>query len=140
VSYAVLPGASLHVAVADGFAIVATSAGAADAVARAIAQGPALAPTLARLLPEVPDQAVSFTLSDDRATLEGTADQLALQVQLLAGLAGGSGLDFDAVDAATDALQGFLDVVAARLGGTVSYSVVDGNVLRGFSRSEIDWR
>jgi hypothetical protein len=140
VSYAVLPGASLHVAVADGFAIIATSAGAADAVARAIAQGPALAPTLARLLPEVPDQAVSFTLSDDRATLEGTADQLALQVQLLAGLAGGSGLDFDAVDAATDALQGFLDVVAARLGGTVSYSVVDGNVLRGFSRSEIDWR
>ena len=139
-SYDVFPGASLHIAVANGYALIATSAGAADAVARAIAEGPTLAPTLARLLPEVPADAVSFTVSDDRATLEGTADQLTQQVQLLAGLTGGAGLDFAAVDAATLALQGFLDALAERLGGTVSYSVTDGALLRGVSRSEIDWR
>lgn len=139
-SYEVFPGAALHIAVANGFGLIATSEGAADAVARALAEGPALPPTLARLLPEVPVAASSFTVSDDRATLEGMAAQLTLQVQLLAGLTGGAGIDFAAVDAASEALQGFLDALAERLGGTVSYSVGDGALQRGVSRSEIDWR
>ncbi len=139
-SYDVFPGASLHIAVANGFAVVATSEGAADAVARAIATGPSLPPTIARLLPEVPAEASSFAISDDRAALEATAGQFALQLQMAAGLMGGAGLDFDAVDAATEAVQGFVDALAARLGGTVSYTTSDGALLRGVSRSEIDWR
>ena len=139
-AYDVFPGASIHVAVHDGFALIATSEGAADAVARAMARGSELPPTLARLLPEVPASATSFTVSDDQATLEGTSAQLTLQLQMLAGLTAGAGLDFDAVEEATEALQGFLDALALRLGGTVSYSVSEGAVLRTFSRSEIDWR
>jgi hypothetical protein len=139
-SFDVFPGLELHVAAANGYALVATSAGAADAVARAIGGGGALPETIARLLPEVPAEASSFTVSDDRATLIGTADQLTMQVQLLAGLSGGAGLDFDAVEDATAALEGFLQALAQRLGGTVSYSVSDGAALRGVSRSEIDWR
>ncbi|QRN80080.1 MAG: hypothetical protein JK586_18425, partial [Nocardiopsis sp. BM-2018] len=75
-SFAVFPGVDLHVAAANGYALVATSAGAADAAARAIAAGGAPSATIARLLPEVPAGAASFTVSDDRATLLGTAEQL----------------------------------------------------------------
>ncbi len=139
-SFDVFPGLELHVAAAKGYALVATSAGAADAVARAIGAGGSLPDTIARLLPEVPAEASSFTVSDDRATLLGTADQLTMQVQLLAGLTAGAGLDFEAVEDASAALEGFLQALAERLGGTVSYSVSDGAALRGVSRSEIDWR
>lgn len=139
-AYDVAPGVALHLAVAQGFALIATSEGAADAVARALADGSALPPTLARLLPEVPLEATSFTLSDDRASLEATAEQVALQVQLLAGLTAGAGLDFDAVEEASEALRGFLEAVASRLGGSVSYGLGDGGFVRGYGRSEIDWR
>ena len=139
-AFDVFPGAALHLAVANGFALIATSEGAADAVARALADGSALPPTLARLLPEVPLEATSFTLSDDRASFEATAEQLALQVQLLAGFTAGAGLDFDAVEEASAAVRGFLEAVAARLGGSVNYGLVDGALLRGYGRSEIDWR
>jgi len=136
----VFPGLELHVAAANGFALIATSHGAADAVAQAIGMGAQPGATIARLLPAVPASAGRFSVSDDRATLLGSADQLTQQVQLIAGLSGGTGLDFDAVEAATEALEGFLSALAERLGGSVSYGVVDGAVLRGVSRSEIDWR
>ena len=139
-TFDVFPGAALHLAVDQGFALIATSEGAADAVARALADGAALPPTLARLLPEVPLEATSFTLSDDRASLEATAEQLALQVQLLAGFTAGAGLDFDAVEEASEAVRGFLEAVATRLGGSVTYGLGDGALLRGYGRSEIDWR
>lgn len=139
-SFEVFPGLSLHVAAAQGYALIATSQGAADAVARAIAAGGAPSATIARLLPEVSAAASSFSVSDDRATLLGSAEQLTLQLQLLAGLGGGAGLDFDAVEAASDALDGFLQALAERLGGTVTYTLVEGDALRGVSRSEVDWR
>lgn len=137
-SYEVFPGLALHVAAADGFAMIATSEGAAASVAQAIGAGAVTPATVARLLPEVPEGAVRFTISDDRATLLGTADQLTQQVQLLAGL--GGGLDFDAVEAATEALEGFLEALAARLGGSVAYAVVDGATVRSVSRSAFDGR
>ena len=139
-SFEVFPGLSLHVAAADGFALVASSQGAADAVARAIGGGAQPSATIARLLPEVPSAASSLTISDDRATVLGSVEQLTLQLQLLAGLGGGAGLDFDAVEEASEALAGFLAALAERLGGTVGYGLVDGAELRGVSRSEVDWR
>ena len=138
--YDVFPGVALHIAVANGLALVATSEGAADAVALAIAEGPRPPAIIERLLREVPGDATSYTLSDDRAALEATASQFALQLQLAAGLMGGAGLDFDAIEAASDSLQRFLEALAERLGGTVSYGTVENGVLRGTSRSEIDWR
>lgn len=140
VSFEVFPGLALHVAASDGLALIATSQGAADTVARAIATGGAPAATIARLLPEVPSAAGSFTISDDRATLLGSADALTLQLQLLAGLGGGAALDFAAVEDASEALEAFLRALAERLGGTVGYGLVDGAELRNRSRTEVDWR
>jgi hypothetical protein len=139
-TFDLFPGASLSLAVTDGLAVIGTTDGGTDATVRAIRTGGALAPTLARLLPEVPADAASFSLSDDRAALEGTIDQLTSQVMLLAGMGGAAALDFDAVLEATDALEAFLTFFAERLGGSVSYSRVDGAVVRTFGRSEVRWR
>ncbi|CAN5849925.1 hypothetical protein BH23DEI1_BH23DEI1_24530 [soil metagenome] len=139
-SFDLFPGAGVSVAVTGGLAVIGTTDDGTDATVTAILRGGDLAPTLARLLPDVPANATGFLLTDDRAGLEGTADQLAAQVRLLAGMGGGAALDFDAVVEATDALEEFLAFVASRLGGSVSWSVVDGAVIRTFGRSEVAWR
>ena len=139
-TYDLFPGAQISVAVTGGLALVGTTDDGTDAAVRAVVEGGALSPMLARLLSEVPEHATGFTVSDDRAGLEGTAAGLAAQVQLLAGMGGAAALDFDAVVEATDALEEFLAFVAERLGGSVGWSTVDGALLRSFGRSEIDWR
>jgi hypothetical protein len=139
-TYDLFPGAGISVAVTGGLAVIGTTETGTDAAVRAIVGGGSLSSTLERLLTDVPAEATGFTLSDDRAALEGTAAGLAAQVQLLAGLGGAATLDFDAVSEATAALETFLAFVASRLGGSVSWGTVDGAVLRTTGRSEIDWR
>lgn len=139
-TFDLFPGASVTYAVHGGLALIGTTAAGVEDAVRALGQGGALAPTLERLLAEVPADAVSFTLSDDAAALEGTAAGLAAQVQLLAGLGGAATLDFDAATSAAEALEEFLMFVASRLGGSVGWSTVDGSTIHGRERSEIDWR
>lgn len=135
---AAIPGASLSYAVRDGHALIATSDEAMDAVLTGLAGG-GLPPALAGLRGRVPRDAASFTLSDDRATLEGTAQQLSGQLQLAAGLSGGAGLDFDAVEAAARAVEDYLGFVASRLGGSVSHARVEGGAVLRSSHSTIRW-
>jgi hypothetical protein len=139
-TYDLFPGAGISVAVTGGLAVIGTTEEGTDAAVRVIVGGPELSPMLGRLLLEVPAAATGFSLSDDRAALEGTAEGLAAQVQLLAGMGGAAALDFDAVVEATDALEEFLTFVASRLGGSVGWSTVDGAVVRSTGRSEVDWR
>ncbi len=134
----VIPGMTLSYAVADNFALIATSADSIDAVLSAFASG-APRPTLAPLLDEVPSDARSFTLADTRATLENAALQLTSQLQLTAGLGGASNLDFDAVMEASQALERYLLFVASRLGGSLSYSQVKDEVIFTFNRTEVSW-
>ncbi len=136
---AVTPGMTLSYAVADNFALIATSDDSIDAVLSAFASGASLQPTLAPLLDEVPSDARSFTLADTRATLENAALQLTSQLQLTAGLGGASNLDFDAVMEASQALERYLLFVASKLGGSVSYSQVKDDVIFTFNRTEVSW-
>jgi hypothetical protein len=139
-AYDVLPGLTLSTAVAGGVAWIGTSEAGLEAVLRTGAAGGDLSPAFAAGLAQVPDGVDAFTLSDDRASLAATGDSLAQQVQLLAGFAGG-GIDFDAVDRATDALQAYLDAIAPRFGGTVSWSVSsDDGLVRSEERISIDLR
>ena len=136
---AVTPGMTLSYAVADNFALIATSDDSIDAVLSAFASGTSLQPTLAPLLAEVPSDARSFTLADTRATLENAALQLTSQLQLTAGLGGASNLDFDAVMEASQALERYLLFVASQLGGSVSYSQVKNDIIFTFNRTEVSW-
>ena len=138
--YAVLPGLTLATAVSDGLAWIATSErGLVQALTAGRAGGSLPEPFLG-LLTQVPANAAAFTLSDNRAALETTRQALTQQVQLLAGFAPG-GIDFDAVDRATEALEAYLDAIAPRFGGTVSWSSVDDTGrLRTDERAAIDLR
>lgn len=139
-AYDVLPGLTLVTAVSDGIAWIATSESGLARVLEAGRGGAALPAIFVDLVDEVPADATAFTLSDPRASLGATSEQLQQQVQLLAGLAGG-GIDFEAVDRATQALDAYLEAVAPRFGGTVSWSTAlsDGRV-GGHERLFLDLR
>jgi hypothetical protein len=139
VSYDVASGLSLSYAVTDGFVLIATSQDAMATVLQAKQNGGGLQPGLERLKVEIPDNVSSFTLSDDRAGLEGTARQLTSQLQLASGLSGAANLDFDAVSQASGAVETFMQFIATRLGGTVSYTLKrDGSVI-SFGKTEVSW-
>ena len=142
-AYDVVPGLTLATAVATGpngpVALLATTEAGLVAVLEAGANGVALPATLGGLLAEVPSDASAFVLTDDRATLESTGALLAQQVQLLAGFAGG-GIDFAAVERATTAIDAYLEAIAPRFGGSVSWSRSSGDRLDGAEISRIDLR
>jgi hypothetical protein len=139
-AYAVLPGLTLTTAVADGVAWIGTTEAGLEDVLRAGAAGDGPPAAFAASLQDVPDGVDGFSLSDDRASLAATGASLAQQVQLLAGFAGG-GLDFDAIDRATAAVEAYIDRIAPRFGGTVSWSEAGADgLLRGEERVTIDLR
>lgn len=139
-AYDVLPGLTLVTAVSDGVAWIATTEAGLERVLRAGRGAAALPQPFGELADLVPAGATAFTLSDNEASLEATGDALKQQVQLLAGFAGG-GIDFDAVERATDALEAYLDAIAPRFGGTASWSTLDGSGrLRSDELAFIDFR
>jgi len=139
-AYDLLPGLTIATAVADGVAWIATSEAGLEGVLVAGRSGAPLPAPFAALAAEVPAAASAFALSDDRASVAATGAALAQQVQLLAGFAGG-GVDFEAVERATAALETYLAAIAPRFDGTVSWSTRDAQGrLRSDERSAIDLR
>ena len=139
-AYDVLPGLTLITAVADGMAWIATHEEGLERVLLAGRGGAPLPAPLADLADLVPAGATAFGLADDRASLAATGAALEQQVQLLAGFASG-GIDFDAVERATDALEAYLEAIAPRFGGTASWSSHGGaGQLGGDERAFIDLR
>ncbi len=142
-AYDVVPGLTLATAVAAGpsgaVALIATTEEGLVDVLEAGAAGVALPAALDRLLVEVPSDATAFVLTDDRATLEATGALLAQQVQLLAGFAGG-GIDFAAVERATAAIDAYLEAIAPRFSGSVSWSRSNGDRIEGAEVGRIDLR
>ena len=139
-AYDVLPGLTLVTAVSEGMAWIATTEAGLERVLAAGRGAAALPRPFRELADRGPAGAPAFTLADAQASLEATGDALEQQVQLLAGFAGG-GIDFDAVERATDALEAYLDAIAPRFGGTASWSTQDGSGrLRGDERAFIDFR
>ena len=142
-AYDLAPGVTLATAVASGpsgtVVLIATTEEGLEGVLEAGGAGVALPAALDRLLAEVPADANAFVLTDDRATLEVTGALLAQQVQLLAGFAGG-GIDFAAVERATAAIDAYLEAIAPRFGGSVSWSRAGGDRIDGAGISLIDLR
>lgn len=137
--YAIFDGVALSTAVVDGLALIGTSDDAMRAGLEARADGQGLPATLATLASGLPEDARYAALSDNRATVEATAQQLAGQLELFAGLGGSAGLDFEATESASAAVEEFLTFVASRLGGTVASTRVEGNLVLGSGFSEVDW-
>jgi hypothetical protein len=138
-SYAVTDGIGVSYAVAGGYALIATSDEAMDLVLNAFANGGLLSSQFEAMLAQIPGNARSYSITDNRASTEATAASLASQIQLTAGLSGGANLDFDAVTEATKRIEAYLLFVAERLGGSYSYSTSDGGSIRTISRSEVAW-
>jgi hypothetical protein len=139
-SYAVGDGLTFETAFTDGYLLIATSSGAMDAsLAAHASHRSGLAGALAPLQKNVPAGATTMALSNDQASLRTLADTLLSQLGLAAGMTGSEDLDFDAVEATGDALTQFVNFVADRLGGSYSYQVPDGNVIRGYGLLSVTW-
>ena len=137
-TYAFSDGIELSYAVADGQVYIATTQ---DALSTVLASEGAFSdvPEVAALLADVPGDASSISLTNNRETLAGTANQIASQIQMTAGIGGASQLDFDAVDEASVKLEEFLSFVAERLGYSSSYSQSADNQVSGFSKTTVNW-
>ena len=138
-SYGVAPGVSLSFAVVDGWVLIATSDQIMDSALAAHASGTGIGGELGRLAREVPANATSYTLTDMQQTLEQSGAQMATQVQMFAGMAGGD-IDFAALEAAGQSIEEFFSFLSQRAGGAYSYTVPEGNgVFRGYGMTEFDW-
>lgn len=131
-------GIIISYAVVDGHVLIATDATSVAAALQANAAGGQAPATLARMLDNVAPGAVAFTVNDAEALLRSLGTQMPAQLELLAGLSG-QGVDFAALDAATDGLEQYLNFIADRAGGNWSATVIDGNAIITEGFAEIDW-
>ncbi|MEJ2358559.1 MAG: hypothetical protein P8Y13_10850 [Deinococcales bacterium] len=138
-SYTMAPGVTLSYTVAGGHAFIATSQTALDAVLQAMQKGNGLPSTLQSMRQQVPSGAHSFTLTDAQANMKNLGASLVTGLQTFAGMGGSQNLDIAKVQAATDALQKYLDYVAGRLGGAVSYQQVSGDTITGHGMTQVRW-
>lgn len=129
----------LSTAVTGGHAFIATSGQALDDVLKAMQAGGGLPATLAAMRKQVPSGAHSFTLTDAKASMQNSSASLVTGIQTFAGMSGSKNLDIAKVQAATSALQKFLDFVAQRLGGQVSYQQASGGTIRGHGMTQVSW-
>ena len=137
-TYTMAPGVTISIAVDGGYAYIAPSL---DALVASLSGAGSLVDDVnyQDSVALVPGDASSFSYSDNSASLSATAEQLISQLQLLAGIGGASNLDFDAVQAASDDIQAFLDFVATRVDTSVGYSQRNGEEIYNYSQTPIDW-
>lgn len=129
----------LDAAVIDGWALLSGSPEATEAVLTARASGSAGPAALIDAAAELPVGPLSWSVSDDAGATGGSTDALVGQLQMLAGLGGAATLDFEAVDAASEAITAWSAFVAERLGGSWSATVLDDGTLRSESRTYLAW-
>src|SRR5690554_2101031 len=137
-SYDIGEGVTIDVAIAGDFVVVATSSEAMDGALQAYAAGGDMPATLAGLTGDIPVGASSVLLQDGPASYRMLGQMFTSQFGLFTGLME-SDIDFDAAEEASDALGEFIEFLAQKSGGQYSYGVADGNALRGFSLTQIDW-
>lgn len=132
-------GFVVSTAVSNGFAIIATTPSGMDQALAASQGSLGLPVSLAPLRQRIPDGVNSFALSDDSASVAATADMLLSQMDMITGLTGEGDIDFEASEAANQAMAEFVDFVAQRLGSSVSFSQFTGTSLIGESHMSVDW-
>jgi len=133
------PTVKLSYAVAKGHAFIGTSAKALDDVLQATQSGGSMPATLAGMRAKVPAGAHSFSVTDAKATMQNSSASLVTGLQTFAGMSGSQNLDVAKVQAATDALQKFLDFVAAHLGGSYSYQQTSGGTVTSHGLTQVSW-
>lgn len=137
-TFTLTDGVIVSYAVTDGFVLIATDATSVAAALEARAAGAVAPETVNRLMASIPADVVSFSVSDNEASLRSLAGQTAAQVEMVAGLSGG-GIDFDALDSASSGIEEFLNFVADHLDGSWAFTTIDGNVITSESFTEVDW-
>ena len=130
-SYEITSGVKLSYAITEGYALIATSDEALSTVLSAAGD--------TGISTAIPTTARSYSLADNRRSMEASAEQLVSQLQLAAGFGGASNLNFEAVDEASQKLETYLQFIAERLGQTVSYSEQRPESIYSFSQSDISW-
>ncbi|MBS3967664.1 MAG: hypothetical protein KGZ60_10470 [Truepera sp.] len=139
--YDITQGVSLSYAVTGGYALIATSREAMRAVLETLAGTVNLGTQASyqALVAAVPTQINSLSFTDMRLFMEWMARELRSQLQLTAGLTGGAGLDFAAIDRAAGALEQFLLFTAGRLGSGIGYSQRSPAGIYSYSFTEVSW-
>lgn len=135
----VMENVVLSAATVDGYALLSGSNDSMRAVLEARAAGTAPPAPFAELAAGIPESSRSYTLTDDRAAIQGTVDALIAQLQLGAGLAGAQQLDFEGLDAASEAVRAYASFVAERLSGSRAVTVVEDGAIVGESLTPVDW-
>ncbi len=138
-SITLAPMVKLSYAVTNGHAFIGTSDKALTDDLKAVQSGDALPATLAAMRPMVSANATSFTLADAKASVQNSSASLVTGIQTFAGMSGSQNLDIAKVQAATDALQKFLDFVAKHLGGSYSYQQTSGGTVTGHGLTQVSW-
>ncbi len=136
-TYDFADGVTLELAITDGYVLLATGEGSMDTALAARAAGGNLPSVLADLADELPQSAASISIMDGGAYYGVLAEQFGAEFGLIAGMVGD--FDFDAAEAAGEALVEFLGFVADRVGGAYSYGVSEGDVLSNYSISRVTW-
>ncbi len=138
-NFEITSGVNLSYAVTNGYALLATSQDAMTKVLNAADGSLAGVEAIGSLATFIPEDASSFSISNDQVTLQSTASQLTSSIQTTAGIGGASNLNFDKVEAASAKFEEFVNFIAERLGYSVSYSVQGEAGVTSASKSEIRW-
>lgn len=139
--YDITQGVSLSYAVTGGYALIATSREAMRTALDTLAGTDNLGTQASyqALVAAVPTQINGLSFTDMRLFMEWMAREMRGQIQLTAGLAGGAGLDFAAIDRAAGALEQFLLFIASRLGSGIGYSQRSPEGIYSYSFTEVSW-
>ncbi|MGL4609646.1 MAG: hypothetical protein ACRCYY_08165 [Trueperaceae bacterium] len=137
-SFEVTDGVNLSYAVTDGYALLATSQ---DAMTKVLNVGEPFAqtPAVEALLADVPEDAMSFAITNDQALWQNSAEQISSSIQMAAGMGGASTLNFDNVEEASTKFEEFFAFVAERLGYSVTYSQQGEEGVTSVGKTEIAW-
>jgi hypothetical protein len=139
--YDITQGVSLSYAVTGGYALIATSREAMRTALDTLAGTDNLGTQASyqALVAAVPTQINGLSFTDMRLVMEWMAREMRSQIQLTAGLAGGAGLDFAAIDRAAGALEQFLLFIASRFGSGIGYSQRSPEGIYSHSFTEVSW-
>jgi len=140
-SFDITDGVSVHYAVVGGHALIATSLDSMTKALETYAGGSSLASNqnYAELVSGMPDNIKSLSVSDMRASMQGSAGQFTSQLNAMAGLGGASTLDFDAVESSSASLTEFSEFVASRLGYSVGYTQTQADGIYSYSETQVNW-
>ncbi|MEM6430750.1 MAG: hypothetical protein AAF708_16040 [Deinococcota bacterium] len=138
-TYAMAPGVTISTAVLDGYALISPSLESISTVLNAGSANLASLEAYQDAVSIIPGDASAVTYTDTSTNLRASAEQLASQLQVFAGLGGASTLDFDAIQTASDNLMTFFEFAAERLGPTVGYSQRSGADVYSYAETPVSW-